>query len=276
MKRSPATAPDLARVETRRRGPGSAFPVVPGANVPSVTAEQMAEVDRSAIEDYGVTLLQMMEQAGSHLAEVVRVEIGGDLVGRSVVVAVGPGNNGGGGLVAARHLANRGAIVRVVLARPALRMTEAARHQLATLIAMGTECCVATYDLEDNELESVLAGADLIVDAVLGYRIDSAPRDEAERLIGFIVRSGRPVISLDLPSGMLPDTGESLGVVISAQATLTLALPKPGLVAQAGAAHTGRLYLGDLGLPSALYAGLGIRTDHVFQAGRIVEVSPTT
>ena len=276
MKETPtATTPDLARVRADPRAPGSAFPVVPGEDIPSVSAEQMAEVDRSAIEDYGVTLLQMMEQAGSHLAEVVRVEIGGDLVGRRVVVAVGPGNNGGGGLVAARHLANRGAIVRVVLARPALRMTAAARHQLATLIAMGTECCVATYDLEDLELESVLATADLIVDAVLGYRIHEAPRDEPERLIGFIVRAARPVVSLDLPSGLLPDTGEAPGVVIAAQATLTLALPKPGLLRAAGAAHTGRLYLGDLGLPSALYAGLGIRVDHVFRAARIIELSPT-
>ena len=73
---------------------------------------------------------------------------------------------------------------------------------------------------------------------------------------------------------MLPDTGLSLGVVISAQATLTLALPKSGLVTTAGAAQTGRLYLGDLGLPSALYAGLGIRADRVFRAGRIIEPSP--
>jgi NAD(P)H-hydrate epimerase len=76
----------------------------------------------------------MMEQAGSHLAEVVRLEIGGDLRGRRVVVAAGPGNNGGGGLVAARHLANRGAAVRVVLARPALRLGDAARDELATLL----------------------------------------------------------------------------------------------------------------------------------------------
>ena len=121
-------------------------PIVRALDVPGVTAAQMTEVDRSAIEDFGVTLLQMMELAGSHLAEVVRLEIGGDLTGLNVVVAVGPGNNGGGGLVAARHLCNRGARVRVVLARPALRMTEAARHQLATLIAMGAECCVTTYD----------------------------------------------------------------------------------------------------------------------------------
>ena len=134
-----------------------------------------------------------------------------------------------GGLVAARHLVNRGASVRVVLARPALRMSEAAQHQLATLIAMGAHCCVATYDLTDDELEHVLANADVVVDAVLGYRIHGAPRGEAERLIGFVVRAGRPVVSLDLPSGVDPDTGEAAGIAITATATLTLALPKPGL-----------------------------------------------
>ncbi len=252
--------------------PGAFVPVIPASAVPSVTATVMTEVDRLAIEMYGITLLQMMEQAGSHLAEVVRLELGGDLRSRNVVVAVGPGNNGGGGLVAARHLVNRGASVRVVLARPTLRMTEAARHQLATLIAMGTSCCVATYDLGDEELDVVLANADVVVDAILGYKIHGAPRGEVERLIGFVIRSGRPVVSLDLPSGIDPDTGDASGIAISGAATLTLALPKPGLIRGVGATRSGRLYLGDLGLPAALYAGLHIDVGPLFAAGRIVHL----
>ncbi len=243
--------------------------------VASVTGAQMAEVDRLAIEAYGITLLQMMEQAGSHLAEVVRLELGGSLIDRSIVVAVGPGSNGGGGLVAARHLANRGARVRVVLAQPALRMAEAARHQLATLLAMDVSCCVATYDLSDEELKAAFARADLVVDAILGYSLRGAPRGEAERLIGFVVRSGRPVVSLDIPSGMDPDTGCAAGAVVSATATLTLALPKLGLLGEAGAAHTGRLYLGDLGLPAALYASLGLDVGKPFAADRIVTLDRT-
>lgn len=245
------------------------------SDVPSVTAARMADVDRLAIETYGITLLQMMEQAGSHLAEVVRREMGGDLVGRRVVVAVGPGNNGGGGLVAARHLVNRGAIVRVVLARPALRMTEAGRHQLATLLEMGASCCVAIYDLPDEELAAALADADLVVDAILGYNARGAPHGEVERLIGFVVRSGRPVVSLDVPSGMDPDTGEAPGLAVAATATLTLALPKPGLLAGPGAERSGRLYLGDLGLPAALYASLEIEVGPVFAADRIVTLDRT-
>ena len=252
------------------------LPALAASSIPTVTVDRMIEVDRLAIEEYGITLLQMMEQAGSHLAEVARLELGGDLRGRSIVVAVGPGNNGGGGLVAARHLMNRGAGVRVVLARPALRMTDADRHQLATLLAMGMSCCVATYDLSDEELEAALAKADLVVDAVLGYRAQGAPHGEVERLIGFIVRSGRPVLSLDVPSGLDPDTGETPGWAISAQATLTLALPKPGLLEAPGVERSGRLYLGDIGLPDVLYHRLGIEVGRPFADGRIVALDRTT
>jgi NAD(P)H-hydrate epimerase len=235
-----------------------------------VDVATMAEIDRLAIEEHGITLLQMMEQAGSHLAEVVRLELGGDLRDRSIVVAVGPGNNGGGGLVAARHLINRGASVRVVLARPALRMTEAGRHQLATLISMGASCCVATYDLTDEELAQALTHADVVVDAILGYNIRGAARDEVERLVGFIVRSQRHVVSLDVPTGVDPDTGEAVGMAITADATMTLALPKPGLLTPAGAGRAGRLYLADIGLPAALYRQLGIDVGPLFDPGRIL------
>lgn len=248
------------------------IPVIRAADLQAVTASQMADVDRSAIERFGVTLLQMMEQAGSHLAEVVRLEAGGSLAGSQTVVMVGPGNNGGGGLAAARHLVNRGAKVRVVLSRPALRLSEAARHQLATLVAMGAECCVATYDLADEELTEAMEVADLIVDAVLGYRVNGAPRGDEARLIALMNRSGRPVISLDVPSGLDPDSGNAAGLAVTAEATLTLALPKTGLLTAAGWRRSGRLYLGDLGLPEALFAGLGIRAGRPFEGGRIVRL----
>jgi NAD(P)H-hydrate epimerase len=232
----------------------------------------MAEVDRRATKVYGITLLQMMEQAGSHLADVVRAEIGGDLRGRRVVVTVGPGNNGAGGLAAARHLTNRGAEVRVVLARPVLRMAEAARHQLATLLAMGSSCCVATYDLADGELEEVLAQADVVVDAILGYSVEGVPHGEVDRLIGFVVRSGRPIVSLDLPSGMDPDTGATPGQAVTATATLALALPKPALLVGPSAEQSGRLYLADIGIQATLYASMEIEVGPIFALGRIMQL----
>lgn len=232
----------------------------------------MAEVDRLAVEEYGISLLQMMEQAGSHLAEVVRLELGGSLEGRTIVVAAGPGNNGGGGLTAARHLSNRGATVRVVLARPAMRSSEGSRQQLSTLLAMGTDCCVATFDLSDDELTGALQQADAVVDAILGYDISGPPRDEVERLIGFVHHAGRPVISLDLPSGLDPDTGSVRGIAVRAAATMTLALPKSGLFEADGPAHAGRLSVADIGLPPLLYDALGIQVGSIFAGSRIIRV----
>ena len=244
-----------------------------GADVPAVSAAQMAEVDRLAVEEFGIDLLQMMEQAGSHLAELARRLLGGDLRGRQVVVAVGPGNNGGGGLVAARHLADRGAAVRSVLSRPALRLSDAGRHQLATLLAMEVSCCVATFDLDDAELADVLGGADLVIDALLGYSSSGAPRDEIGRVIEAIVAAGRPVLSLDLPSGLDADTGHVAGPAIRAMATMTLALPKTGLLSAGGPGRAGDLYLADIGLPSTLYRRLGLDVGTPFASGRIVPLA---
>ena len=159
------------------------FPTVPPTSVPAVSAAAMAKVDRLATDIFGLDLLQMVEQAGSHLAELATYELEGELRDRRVLVAVGPGNNGGGGLAAARHLANRGARVRVVLARPARRLSDAGRHQLATLLEMGVSCCMAVYDITDAEIDAELRTADLVVDAVLGYRGRGAPHDEVATLI---------------------------------------------------------------------------------------------
>jgi len=232
----------------------------------------MAEVDRLAVDEYGIDLLQMMEQAGSHLAEVVRIELAGSLKGRTVVVAAGPGNNGGGGLTAARHLANRGADVRVVLASPAMRSTGASRHQLSTLLTMGTDCCVTAFDLSDSDLLAALQRADAVVDAILGYNVSGPPRGDAERLIGFVIQAGCPVVSLDLPSGLDPDTGSVPGVAVRAAATMTVALPKTGLFEADGPAHAGRIYMADIGLPPSLYDALGIEVGPLFAGGRIIRL----
>ena len=121
----------------------SAFPVSRASSIPTVSAAEMAEVDGLAIDEFGIDLLQMIEQAGSHLAELVRAEVGGDLRSRRVIVAVGPGNNGGGGLAAARHLVNRGASVRVILARPVNRSSEAGPSLRRSAISVRRLCSLS-------------------------------------------------------------------------------------------------------------------------------------
>lgn len=248
------------------------LPAVAAADLPAVSAAQMSKIDRLATDVFGISLLQMMEQAGSHLAELASRQLGGDPRDRRVLVAVGPGNNGGGGLAAARHLVNRGAQVQVVLARPARRLSEAGRHQLATLLEMGVSCCMAVYDITDAEIEDELAGADLVIDAVLGYRGRGAPYDEVGTLVERIATAEGRILSLDIPSGLHPDSGVAAEPAIRAAATLTLALPKQGLLTADGRARSGELYLADIGLPAALYERIGLTVDTPFAAGRIVRL----
>ena len=232
----------------------------------------MAEVDRLAVDAYGISLLQMIEQAGSHLASVAAAEVGGGLRDRRIVVAVGPGNNGAGGLAAARHLVNRGARVQVVLARPTRRLSEAGRHQLSTLLQMGVSCCMALYDISDAEIDEALGAADLVIDAVLGYRGRGAPHDEIAALIERIVAAEDRMLSLDIPSGMDPDTGSAGALEIRSRATMTLALPKTGLLSRAGRERSGRLFLADIGLPAALYQRIGLSVVAPFSSSRIVRL----
>lgn len=248
------------------------LPTISLRDLPAVTAAQMAEVDRLANDVFGISLLQMSEQAGSHLAELAVRRLGGDARDRRLLVAVGPGNNGAGGLVAARHLANRGARVRVILARPARRLSDAGRHQLATLLEMGLSCCMAVYDITDAEIDDELTGADLVIDAVLGYRGRGAPYDEVATLVERLGSADGRILSLDLPSGLDPDTGIAAEPAIRAWATLALALPKQGLLSDDGRARGGELYLADIGLPAALYERIGLTVGTPFAVGRIVRL----
>ena len=108
-----------------------------GMVAPALTTEQMREVDRLMVEEYGIELIQMMENAGRNLALLAARMLDGDIVDRPVVVLAGRGNNGGGGLVAARHLLNWGAWVQVLCAYPPEQYAGVPAHQLSILQAMG-------------------------------------------------------------------------------------------------------------------------------------------
>jgi NAD(P)H-hydrate repair Nnr-like enzyme with NAD(P)H-hydrate epimerase domain len=144
-----------------------------------ITVGQMIEVDRLMIEQVGISLLQMMENAGRGLAAVARHRLGGDLADRRVVVLVGPGNNGGGGLVAARHLANADAWVAVALTGNPLALGAAPEHQRRVLARLAVPGSARPTGADD--LPGLLADADLVIDALIGYR-RAAPRTTDRRL----------------------------------------------------------------------------------------------
>ncbi len=216
----------------------------------------MREVDRVLVEELGISLARLMENAGRNVALLARELLGGDAAGAHVVVLAGPGGNGGGGLAAARHLVAAGADVAIALG--AERTSPATGEQLAILRRMGVR-------------EGSRGEPDLVIDALLGYGQSGAPRGEAARLIEWC--SGRPVLALDVPSGLELETGVLHEPHVAADATLTLALPKEGLRAPKAAEAVGRLYLADLSVPATVYERLGLEYTSPFGRATIVPVA---
>ncbi|MCI0632581.1 MAG: NAD(P)H-hydrate epimerase [Actinobacteria bacterium] len=234
---------------------GSGFPSATASSIPAVTEEQMRDVDRLAVEEFDLLLIQMMENAGAHLADLALRRFQPE----AVAVLCGAGGNGGGGLVAARHLANRGVRVAVTLDADPDRLGDVPVHQLAMLRRMGVP--IGTEPI----------AAELVLDAVIGYSLRGDPRGRAAELIGWAKEQQAPVCSLDVPSGLDATTGDIRDPCVRATATLTLALPKTGLAAAPDV--VGELYLGDISIPRALYAKLGIEVGPVFASGPILRLA---
>ena len=230
--------------------------------VPLVSRTQMIEVDRLMIEEFGISLLQMMENAGRNLADLAQSLLGGYLSHKSVVVFCGGGSNCGGGLAAARHLINRGADVWVALAVGKLKMKAVPATQLSALDRMGAHI---SSDFPKGDFN-------LIIDALIGYGLRGSPRGNVADWITRINQLESRVLSLDIPSGMDADKGKAAGACVCASQTMTLALPKIGMRSDSAKNLLGDLYLADISVPEKLLHSLGIETKALFDEGAILRL----
>lgn len=243
------------------------YPVYQG-DVPYLTTDQMREVDRTMIEDYKIELIQMMENAGRNLAHLARGRFfNGYPQRKRVVVLAGTGGNGGGALVCARRLHNYGAEVSVYVTASNEKFTPIPAHQLDILLRMGVPVAHA-------DAISTYGTPDPIVDGVIGYSLQGAPRGTAGDLIRWANGASTPILSLDAPSGVDTTTGTVFEPAINATATMTLALPKEGLRAAGVEDQVGELYLADISVPPALYArqALGLQVGSIFTESDIVRL----
>lgn len=231
-----------------------AFRTADGVPVPAISADEMREVDRVAVEDVELALLQMMENAGRNLAGRV-LERDPD----GVAVLAGSGGNGGGGLACARHLDNRDVSVTVALDRAGDALDGATATQHRILEEMDAR---VTSDVSDASDE-----ADVIVDALVGYGLRGEPRGRTRELIEFGNAAETPVVSLDVPSGLDATTGDRPGSAVEPDGILTLALPKSGLL---GAESP--VYLADIGIPWTVYERVGIEYRVPFDESYCVEL----
>jgi len=233
-----------------------AFRTDDGVPVPAVTAEEMRAIDRVAVEDVGLGLLQMMENAGRTLAHRAL-----DMGDGPVLIVTGNGGNGGGGLACARHLANHDVEVTISLDRPAGELTGAAARQYRVLREVGVPTTEGALDLDEGDPHA------LIVDALIGYGLKGDVREPAATTIRRMNESGTPVVSLDVPSGIDATTGETLGVAVEPDTVLTLALPKTGLEGR-----NERLLLADVSVPRTVYERLDIEYENPFGRRSWVEL----
>jgi hydroxyethylthiazole kinase-like uncharacterized protein yjeF len=229
-------------------------------SVPSVTPEQMARIDRIAETGFHISPLQLMENAGRAVAGFACSEF---RLPKMVAVLVGKGNNGGDGLVAARHLHNRGLGVSVVLADKNLKGLPL--HQLRAVRALGIRPV--------TDLKALNEGPSLIIDALLGSGARGPPKGPVSGLITKGLRlqeRGVPVLCVDSPSGLDLEAGEWFSPSFREADVVTLGLPKGGMVGNTGIR---RLFVADIGIPREAYRHLGIMVPQIFSERDCIEIT---
>jgi len=213
----------------------------------------MKKLDELASSRFGISSLILMENAGRGIAEgIINDFFQGNPSNKRVLIFSGKGNNGGDGFVAARHLANRGADVRVFLLRPKEEITGDALVNLNILEAMGITTSVISDARDLQRVDISLLYADLVVDAIFGTGFRGKASGLAAQVIDRLNRSGKPIVSVDLPSGLEADTGKADGPCIKAVKTYTLGFPKLGLYLFPGRKYAGEILLVDISFPKNL------------------------
>lgn len=217
-----------------------------------VTGREMAQIDLCAIREHGISGAELMARAGARVVEAIRQRWEG-LEDLEVVVVCGKGNNGGDGLVVGKLLRQAGARVRVFLAGARDGVQGDARRHLEGMEEAGLQALPLSEDL--SALDAALERADLAVDALLGTGSQGAPRPGLARIIERLNSAGRPVVAVDLPSGVEADTGQVPGACVRAALTIAFGLPKIGQLLYPGRAFCGALEVADIGLPPAALQG---------------------
>ena len=239
------------------------WPAVSRDRVGSVSSAALRRADAEAASRFGIEPLQLMEVAGWQVARFVGAFMDG-IRGKRVSVIAGSGNNGGDALVAARFLLQRGAIVNASIVPSGDAHSLASRHAL-TIRRLGIPIADAPQGID--------ASADVLIDGLFGTGIRLPLRDPAPAIIAAMNATGRPIVAIDVPSGMDADTGVGAEVAVRAAATVTLVAPKAGLTA---ASNAGRVFLADIGMPLVLFGAERNRLAALYALGDLVELVPST
>jgi len=218
-------------------------------------AEQMRQIDRTAIDDIGIPGSVLMENAGRQT--VCRLcRYFGEVKGKKIAVFAGPGNNGGDGFVVARHLQQLGAQVRVfpLVGTDRIKGDAAVHFRIISKLHIPVHFLLGPDDLQGLDPDSF----DLIIDALFGTGLQRQIEGHYARVIERINRASCPVVAVDMPSGLDSDTGAICGVAVKADLTVTFGVAKPGHFVFPGREMVGELEVVDIGIPSQVVAEAGL------------------
>lgn len=213
-----------------------------------LTGGEMRERDRWAVEEVGLPKMVLMENAGRQVAALAQ-HILGPSRGKKVWIFAGRGNNGGDGLVAARYLLKAGVAVEVFLLNPGEGMGAAAAKNLKICRRLGLPLLEINAGGQLAGLMDRRNEVNLMLDAILGTGLSGPAKGLEAEAISFLNGCGRPILAVDVPSGLVADTGACPGPLVRAQDTITLDLPKIGLCLYPGAEYVGRLWVAEIGMP---------------------------
>ena len=229
-----------------------------------VTAAEMRQIDQDTIEGIGIPGIVLMETAGSAIVRAIEQHYP---TCQRIGIFAGKGNNGGDGIVIARQLAHIGRDVRLFLVSPPDSFTGEAQTNLQIAKNLGLPIEEILGEKEEWKRGSVeawkclMANCELLVDAILGTGLRGSVRDPIAAVINAINRLPTPILSVDLPSGLDADTGHPLGTSVRADRTVTIGLPKRGLLMHPGAELAGKLEVVDIGFPEQVVDAQNIKVN---------------
>lgn len=231
------------------------------------TAAEMRDIDRQAIEYYGIPGIVLMENAGVETVQAIERMLD-NLQYKKICILAGKGNNGGDGFVVARHLTNQGAKVKVFLIGNKEEMKGDAAINFNILHKMNIDVVEVTGERDWDKVKIAATFADCLVDALLGTGFRGILTDEMYKAVQTINEANKPVVAIDIPTGVDADNGQVLTIAVQATHTVTLGLPKPGIVLYPGASYVGDLLVADIGLPASLLTAPAIK-QNLITAGEI-------
>jgi NAD(P)H-hydrate epimerase len=242
-----------------------------------VTSAEMQACDRYAIDTLKIPGLVLMENAGRGVVEMMEKHFG-SMMGKTIIVLCGKGNNGGDGYVVARHLFNRGAKVIVLLLWKPSEQKGDAKINFESIQKIASKFkkngMLQIKELKSSRVFRLLPNADIIIDAIFGTGFSGEVRESYNSVIKWVNKAGGKKVSIDIPSGVNADNGEVSNVAVKADLTVTMALRKIGLITGEGKSYAGKVEVVDISMPMEI-VNLQKPKTFVVHADDVRKVLPT-